>query len=97
MTKFYKFLTIVIALFTVLGHVGSYLYVPREIEKIKSEVEKLKEYSRSDHDTLIEVKADVKNINKKLDSKGIVYNYESTVTPVSYGKPIYHTNWLRQN
>ena len=86
MTKLYKVLLFIIAVSTVGGHIGLALYLPKRLEKLELT-------SSIDHDTLIEVKSDVKNINRKLENRGIVYNYNN---PMSYEK-INTTNMLNLN
>jgi len=66
MNKAQKWLALMVAIGGVASLVGTYSYLPNRLAKIE-------ELHAKDHDTLVELKADVKHIDRKLERNGIVY------------------------
>lgn len=87
MTKLYKVLILITAFLTAGTSIGGYLLLPKQVEdfkkEIREEIKTLKLMTVADHDTLIEVKTEVKTITRKLENKGIV-NYEQMYSSNSF-------------
>ena len=63
---------------------GTWLYLPRQLEEVKT-------IQKVDHDVLIEVKADVKNITSRLDRNNVNGNW---IEQKYYEKYLASTNGL---
>lgn len=84
LSKAQKIGSIVMCLITMLSIfasiAGTYLYVPGQINELKTDFKELVKLNRQDHDVVIEVKTKLESVEKRLDRTGIIQNEQYEVS-----------------
>lgn len=72
MNKMQKWIAVIAGIGGLVSLAGTWGYIPKQMSDLDSKLSKLEVLHSADHDTLIELKADVKHIDRKLERNGIV-------------------------
>jgi thermostable 8-oxoguanine DNA glycosylase len=106
-TKAQKWFGTLIGLSGVLSLIGTYQYLPKQVNEVKDELKEVKKEVRQDHDTIVEIRTKVNNIEKALERNSIIDNnrerYYDAKQGYVYGINYKHTTansnrvWQRKN
>lgn len=78
LSKAQKWLGTLVGVGGIVSLFGTYQYLPKRVDDVKEEVAELKHEVRVDHDSLIEIRTKVSNIEKSLERNQIIQNNKGT-------------------
>lgn len=57
-----------------LSLIGTYQYLPKQVSEVKDELKEVKKEVKQDHDSIVEIRTKVTNIERALERNSIIKN-----------------------